>query len=128
MKILVIEDSRILQTGMKYALIKAGHDVQIAVDGNEGLQLAQKNLPDLILLDMMLPMMSGVDVLAALKKENATKDIPVFVLTGLSQKNEQKILKAGAAKFLEKSDMLFAHDFRDLVRAVSDFAPSHSSR
>jgi DNA-binding response OmpR family regulator len=120
MKILVIEDSRILQAGIKRALTKAGHEVIIAGDGREGLALASTFHPDLILLDMMLPTMMGTDVLRVLKSQPATKDIAVFVLTGLSQKNAIKVLHAGATKYFEKSDLLLGENFASLVQAIND--------
>jgi CheY-like chemotaxis protein len=118
MRILVIDDSRIMQAGMRRALVSAGHEVTLAGDGKEGLIAARETLPDLILLDMMLPIMSGTDVLSALKMEPSTKDIPIFVLTGLSQKNEDKLLNAGAAKYFEKSEHFLEHNFAALVEAV----------
>jgi twitching motility two-component system response regulator PilH len=95
MKILVVDDSKMLQAGMKRALVSAGHEVILAGDGKEGLAAARRNLPDLILLDMMLPTMSGLEALSALKIEPSTKDIPIFVLTGLSQKNEKSYRAPG---------------------------------
>jgi CheY-like chemotaxis protein len=118
MKILIIDDNRIMQAGMKRALVNAGHEVILASDGKEGIVVARQNLPDLILLDMMLPIISGTEVLLALKREPDTKDIPVFVLTGLSQKNEDRLLKAGATKYFEKSDRFLEHNFATLVETV----------
>jgi CheY-like chemotaxis protein len=77
-----------MQAGIKRALVGAGHEVTLAGDGEDGLIIARQTLPDLILLDMMLPTMSGTDVLQALKVDPSTKEIPIFVLSGLSQKNE----------------------------------------
>jgi CheY-like chemotaxis protein len=125
MRILVIDDSRIMQAGMKRALSGAGHDVTLASDGEEGLHVARQTSPDLILLDMMLPIMSGTDVLSALKMEPSTKDIPIFVLSGLSQKNEAKLLDAGAAKYFEKSEHFLEHNFAALVEAVGRCTPKH---
>ena len=118
MRILVIDDSRIIQSGIRRALAKAGHEVTVAGDGNEGLSAARHALPDLIMLDMMLPGMSGTEVLSALKKDSTTKEIPVIVLTGLSQKNESKLLEAGAMKYFEKSDRFFDHNFSTLREEV----------
>jgi CheY-like chemotaxis protein len=118
MRILIVDDSRLMQSGMKRALVKSGHEVILAGDGKGGLAAARQNLPDIILLDMMLPTMSGTEVLSALKEDPSTKDIPVFVLSGLSQKNEDKLLKAGAARYFEKSNSLLEHNFANLVEAV----------
>lgn len=125
MRILVIDDSRIMQAGMKRALAGAGHEVTLAGDGEEGLLVARQTSPDLILLDMMLPIMSGTDVLSALKMEPSTKDIPIFVLSGLSQKSEAKLLNAGAARYFEKSEHFLEHNFAALVEAVGGCTPKH---
>ena len=69
------------------------------------MQVANDKLPDIILLYMMLPKISGPDVLRALKANPATVDIPVIVLTSLSQMNEEKLLSEGAAAYSEKSSL-----------------------
>jgi CheY-like chemotaxis protein len=84
-------------------MARAGYEVSSAADGDEALRLAREEVPDLILLDMMLPKVSGPDVLKALKGDPATAAIPVVVLSGLSQKNAEKLEAAGAFAFLEKS-------------------------
>jgi len=118
MRILVIEDSRMLQAGIKRALTKAKHEVVLASDGQEGLDTASKVHPDLILLDMMLPTMMLTDVLRALKSQPTTKDIAIFVLTGLSQTNEDKLLRAGAPRYFEKSELLLGQNFASLIQAI----------
>jgi CheY-like chemotaxis protein len=67
MKILLIEDSKFQRIASERALVKAGYDVIQAGDGEAGLRIARENIPDLVLLDMMLPKVSGNDVLRALK-------------------------------------------------------------
>jgi CheY-like chemotaxis protein len=104
MKILLIEDSKFQRIANERALVKAGYEVMHAGDGEEGLRVAHENIPDLILLDMMLPKVSGLDVLRALKLDATVKHIPVIVLTGLGQGNEAKLLKDGAAAFLLKTE------------------------
>ena len=66
-RILLVEDSKFLRLATERALTRAGYQMSSAVDGDEALLLAHANLPDLILLDMLLPKMSGPDVLKALK-------------------------------------------------------------
>ncbi|MGB9203346.1 MAG: response regulator, partial [Terriglobales bacterium] len=66
---------------------------------------ANDKLPDIILLDMMLPKISGPEVLRALKANPATMGIPVIVLTSLSQRNEEKLLREGAVAYFEKSTL-----------------------
>ena len=118
MKILLIEDSRFQRMANGRALTRAGYDVVYAADGEEGLGAARENIPDLILLDMMLPKISGLDVLRALKGDALLKHIPVIVLSGLGQGNEAKLLKEGAAAFLVKSDESFANNSFVLIQAV----------
>ncbi len=105
MKILLIEDSKFLRLATERAMVRAGYEVTSAADGEEGLRLARQNLPDLILLDMLLPKLSGPDVLNALKLDPATAAIPVVVMSGLSNKNAARLEKDGAFAFLEKSEL-----------------------
>jgi CheY-like chemotaxis protein len=102
-KVLLVEDSKFLRMANECALCKAGYEVSTAADGEEALRVAKDKLPDVILLDMLLPKLSGPEVLKALKQDPATMDIPVIVLTSLSQKNEGKLLSEGAAAYFEKS-------------------------
>jgi CheY-like chemotaxis protein len=104
MVILLVDDSRVQRRANEGALVRAGYKVITASDGVEGLKVARSALPDVILLDMMLPKMSGPDVLRELKADPATAHIPVLVLTGLSQTNESKLMSEGAAGFFQKSD------------------------
>jgi CheY-like chemotaxis protein len=118
MKILVIEDSKLLRIGNSRALVKVGYQVIGAVDGEEGLRMARESIPDLILLDMLLPKITGLDVLKDLKSDVRARNIPVIVMSGLSQANEAKLIKEGAAAFFEKSEKLLENDSADLVAAV----------
>lgn len=106
MKILLVEDSRPIMIENERALQEAGYVVVCAEDGERALELARERKPDLILLDMMLPKLSGPEVLACLKQEAATKDIPVIVLSSLTEKNREKLLEAGAEEYVEKSSLL----------------------
>jgi CheY-like chemotaxis protein len=118
MNILLIEDSKFQRTTNGRALIRAGYDVVYAADGDEGLGAARENPPDLILLDMMLPKMSGLDVLRALKADALVKHIPVVVLSGLGQANEAKLLKEGAAAFFMKSTESVENNSLALIQAL----------
>ena len=118
MKILLVEDSKFLRQAMARALARAGYDMSLAADGEEALLMASEKHPDLILLDMMLPKMSGLGVLKALKKEPATEAIPVVVLTGLSQANFERLRSDGAFGFLAKTDLTLDQGEKDLLDAV----------
>lgn len=110
MRILLAEDSGFMRVAIERLLTKAGHQVATVVDGQQAIQIAKGNIPELILLDMMLPKLSGLEVLDALKQDRQTEHIPVVILTSLSQKNEAKLLQAGAAAYLTKSDKLLEND------------------
>lgn len=106
MKILLVEDSRPIRLDNQKVLVNAGYEVICAEDGEAALKMAREQRPDLILLDMILPKMSGPAVLGALKNAPATANIPVVVLSGLPEKNRQKLIDAGAEEYLEKSQLL----------------------
>lgn len=116
--ILVIDDSKLVRIANQRALTRAGYDVLGAEDGQRGLELARQKLPDVILLDMMLPKLSGPEVLRALKKDPQTSPIPVIVLSALSEKNKGKLVNEGAVEFVAKSDDLLSNDSAALVSAV----------
>jgi len=118
MKILLIEDSKFQRIANERALVKVGYSVIQAGDGEEGLRVARKDIPDLILLDMMLPKVSGLDVLRALKADVLVKHIPVIVLSGLGQGNETKLLKEGAAAFVTKSEKSLENNSSALIQTV----------
>ena len=117
-KVLLVEDSKLLRLVNERTLTKAGYTVTTAADGEEGLRFAQEKLPDVILLDMLLPKLSGPDVLRKLKESPATAAIPVIVLSSLSQKNEKKLLEDGAAAYFEKSGLDLDKNSDRLAAAV----------
>jgi CheY-like chemotaxis protein len=127
MKILLIEDSRFQRIANERALVKAGYSVIQAGDGEEGLRVACKDIPDLILLDMMLPKVSGLDVLRALKGDVLVKHIPVIVLSGLGQGNETKLLKEGAAAFVTKSEKSLENNSSALIQTVKSVLTQNKS-
>src|SRR6202167_1055222 len=126
-KILLVEDSKFLRLSTERALARAGYEMSSAADGEEALLVAREKLPDLILLDMLLPKMSGLDVLAALKKEPLTRAIPVVVVTGMSQKNAERLQQDGAAGFLEKSALELDKGSQRLLTAVREIVEKLSA-
>jgi CheY-like chemotaxis protein len=104
--ILLVEDSKFLRVATERILTKAGYQVICAGDGDEALALAGSRLPDLIVLDMLLPKLSGPEVLRSLKKNDLTAHIPVVVLSSLSQNNGPKLVQEGADAFIEKGPLL----------------------
>lgn len=118
MNILLIDDSRFLRLANERALTRVGHTVITAPDGEKGLELARGNKLDLIVLDMMLPKISGLDVLRALRKDPTTASIPVMVLSSLSQCNEEKVVAEGATAYFEKSLLTLDKGPSDFVNTV----------
>lgn len=105
-KILLVEDSRSLRLENERALQRAGYEVICAEDGEEALQRAREEFPDLILLDLLLPRISGLEVLRRLRRMAETAEIPVVVVSGLSGKNRAQLIEEGADDYLEKNDIL----------------------
>ncbi len=104
-KTLLVDDSKFLRLATERALARAGYEVSTATDGANALEIAREKRPDLILLDMLLPKMTGPDVLKALKDDPATARIAVVAFTGLSQKNAVRLEQDGACAFLDKSEL-----------------------
>jgi DNA-binding response OmpR family regulator len=106
-KILLIEDDPFLLSmySTKFEIEK--FNVLVADDGEKGLALAFKELPDIILLDILMPKMNGFEVLENLKASKDTRDIPVILLTNLNQKDEiEKGLSIGADDYLIKAHFM----------------------
>jgi CheY-like chemotaxis protein len=127
-KILLVEDSKFLRLATERALTRAGYELSSAADGEEALRVAREKLPDLILLDMLLPKMSGPDVLKALKEDALTSAIPVVVITGLSQKNAARLQEDGALGFLEESALELDKGPEKLLTAVEEILCKLSQR
>ena len=102
-KVLVAEDERNVRLSLVYILYDAGYDVIEAKNGAVALQMATQEQPDLILLDVMMPMMNGFEVLKRLRENSATETIPVVLLTALPpREGEQDGLKLGVAHYITK--------------------------
>lgn len=102
-KILVIEDEQDIQTLLEYNLSQAGFEVIQSENGEEGLWLAIERRPDLILLDWMLPLLSGIEVLRQLRNRADTKDIPVMMMTARGEEGDRlRGLDGGADDYVTK--------------------------
>lgn len=117
--ILLVEDSRFLRLMNQRALSRAGYNVVLAADGEEAVQLALEKAPDLILLDLLLPKLSGPQVLRSLRKNYLTDRIPVVVLSSLPQSNESRLKKEGATAYFDKSKLDLHRDCDSLVQIVT---------
>ena len=115
--VLLVEDDPFLSRMYTKIFNIHGYDIQSAGDGEAGLATAKSLKPDVILLDIMMPKLNGMEVLAELKKDDSTKDIPVIMLTNLGdQQQRDSALSAGAVKFLVKSE----YDPDETVQVVKE--------
>lgn len=119
-KILLVEDSKPFRRENETVLQQVGYEVICAEDGETALQMAREQRPDLILLDMILPKVSGPEVLRSLKGGRSTAEIPVVVLSSLSEKNRQKLLEAGAEEYLEKNLVMPSRGMNLLPKALEN--------
>lgn len=105
-KILIAEDDKFLANAYKFKFTKAGFEVQLASDGQEAIDALQTFLPDIILMDLMMPTRDGFSALEAIRADEKTKAIPVIVASNLGQKEDtSRALALGANDFIVKSDL-----------------------
>ena len=113
--ILFIEDEGTLQKTLGDVLSKEGYKILAALDGEVGARLAKEKTPDLILLDLVLPKMTGLEVLKQLRGDEETKDIPVIVLTNSEDMQDiQQVMDLGATTYLVKSN----YELQEVVQRV----------
>lgn len=115
--ILVVEDDQVFLEILIDELSKAGFKVVTAHDGEEGLQAALGQLPDLIVIDILMPKMDGITMLKKIRESEAGKKIPLLILTNLSDNQTiDTALENGAYDFLVKSDW----EPKDLVKRIKE--------
>lgn len=104
-KVLIVEDDQFLLRMYKKKFEVAGFEVEIAGDGEEGLLRMRTTKPDIVLMDIMMPKLNGLDAIVQAKADNLIKNIPVLVLTNLSNTDDaQSAVTNGALGYLVKSD------------------------
>ncbi len=115
-KVLVVEDERPLNEVLRQALTRAGFETAAAYDGESALNMLLKSKYDLVLLDILLPKISGIDVLAEMSKR---RDLtPVIVVTNLGREESKKeVMGLGAKEYLVKSETPIA----EIVKLVQNF-------
>lgn len=102
-RILIIEDEPDLQKVLEYNLRLAGHEVIAALCAEDGLQLAQKRKPDLVILDLMLPDLPGTEVCKSMKRDSKTKSIPILMLTAKGSEIDRVVgFELGADDYVVK--------------------------
>jgi two-component system cell cycle response regulator DivK len=115
-KVLIVEDNPANMTLAIFLLESAGHAVIHATDAEAGLTLARDEQPDLILMDIQLPGMDGLEATVLLKRDEATHAIPVIALTALAMKgDEERIRAAGCDGYIAKP-----LDYKDFLAVVSN--------
>ena len=114
-RILVADDDPLSIKLLNFRLRSVGHEVIFAVNGGEALEIATREKPDLVLLDIMMPVMNGFQVLRKLKSQEETKNIPVIMLTAKVQEKDIVVgLEAGAADYVTKP-----FSFAELIARVN---------
>jgi DNA-binding response OmpR family regulator len=116
-RVLLAEDDRFLRKAAEAALKRQGFTVLPAVDGEEALRVARAEIPDIVLLDLIMPKLQGFEVLRALKADPATASIPVIILSNLGQDSDVKqAMEAGAVGYFVKANL----SLQDLVKRVGE--------
>ncbi len=130
-KILIVDDESNIVEVVKYNLDKEGFRTSVAYDGAKALELARQNLPDLILLDLMLPEVDGLEVCRILKQEEKTRHIPIIMLTGKTTETDKVLgLEMGADDYVTKpfSPRELLARIRVALRRVAAPAPAELFR
>ena len=116
-KILLAEDDKYICRAYKDGLERAGFQVLVAFDGVEAMQKVRSEKPDLILLDLIMPVKNGFEMLEELKKDPAFKRIPVIILSNLGQDSDREKGKSlGAVDYLVKSDF----SMKEVIRKIRE--------
>lgn len=105
-KIAIIEDDPVIRQMYLMKFEAAGFSVETAENGKEGVKLVEKFAPDLILLDISMPIMSGDEALAEIRSKNWGRDVPVMILTNLGEEEAPKNLRSlGVSSYIVKADL-----------------------
>ena len=116
-KIAIIEDDPVISQMYRMKFEADGFEVQLANDGKKGVALVEHFSPDIILLDIQMPEMSGDEALAAIRKSPAGKDIPVIILTNLGEEEAPKTIRGlGIHSYIVKAELTP----RQVVQRVKD--------
>jgi CheY-like chemotaxis protein len=117
-KVLIIEDDLLLSRMYQTIFTTNHYDTEVAADGEEGMEKARSFHPTVILLDIMMPKLNGIEVLKRLKNEPELKNIPVVVLTNLAGNNDvQTALNLGAVRYIIKSENR-PKEVEEIVRGI----------
>ncbi len=118
-KILIVEDDSKNLTLFRDLLRVSGYETVEATDGKQGVESAKANKPDLILMDIQMPVMDGLEATKILKADSTTSDVPIVALTANAMKgDEQKITEAGCDGYMTKPI-----DIKEFLKLVAEYLP-----
>ncbi len=122
-KVLVVEDDALMSRMYQKIFSFEGYEVEMAGDGEEGLEKAKTVKPTIVLLDVMMPKLNGLQVLEKLKMDPDTKSIPVVMLTNLAgQQDAETALTKGAVKYIVKSE----HEPKEVADMVKEILAGYT--
>lgn len=120
-KVMIVEDDAVLVNALTLALEDEGYDISVATDGEEAEKKILKEIPDLILLDLLLPIKSGFEVLKVVRGNPDTKDISVVILTNFEQETSvDEGMRLGAKDYVVKANI----DIKDIPEIVKKYMPA----
>jgi DNA-binding response OmpR family regulator len=122
-RVLVIDDETVVGTILRYAFQVGGHQTVVADGGRAGIDMARSEHPDAIVLDLMMPSVTGFEVLETLRDDESTKRVPILVLTAVTMWRERERCLSGGA------DMVMTKPFdpRDVAKAVDALLSSEAA-
>lgn len=123
--VLIVDDNEHVIDDYRTFLESKHIKVYTSPDGSDGIIQAKTHKPDVILLDLMLPHLNGIETLQSLKADNETKDIPVIVITALVEDQQKDIsLRAGAVEYICKTDVTPSELYNKLCRVTNQESAS----
>jgi len=124
-KILIVEDETFLRQTIAAKLREKGHEVLEADNGKDGMDMALNNMPDLMLLDIVLPSVDGISVLSHLRQDDQAKNIPVIILTNLAEDDKVKEAEQmGAQAYVVKANS----NLEDVIKLAEDELQSNAQQ
>ncbi len=120
-KVMIVEDDTVLANALSLALQNEGYELSLATDGEEAERMILQELPDLILLDLLLPIKNGFEVLKVMRQNPETKNISVVILTNFEQETSiSEGKKLGAKDYIVKANV----DIQDIPEIVKKYLPA----
>lgn len=118
-RVLLVEDDRFLRRACEASLQQRGYHVVTAVDGEEGVRLARSERPDLILLDLLMPKLPGIEVLRTVRADPTLRDIPVLILSNSSREEDrQHAMALGADGYFVKANLSLRELAAEIARVL----------